>query len=68
MNSEISEMIGQRDIVHMAEWFAEVIVEDADPEVTKRAKELLDRLAEYKPLAKIEETEENSQNRQKERV
>lgn len=60
--TEISEMIGQRDIVHMVEWFAEVIVEDADPEDIKRAKELLDKLAEYKPLAKIEEMEEQNYN------
>ena len=60
--TEISEMIGQGDIVHMAEWFAEVIVEGADPEDTKRAKELLDKLAEYKPLAKIEEMEEQNYN------
>lgn len=35
---EISEMIGQGEIVCMAEWFAEVIVESSEPEEEKRAK------------------------------
>lgn len=60
--TEISEMLGQDDMIHMVGWLAEAIAEDADPEDIKRAKELLDKLAEYKPLAKIEEMEEQNYN------
>lgn len=40
----------------------EVIEEGADPEDVEKAKELLERLAEYKPLAKVEELEEANYN------
>lgn len=40
----------------------EVISEGAIPEETERAKELLEKLAEYKHLAKIEEMEEENYN------
>lgn len=40
----------------------EAISEGAAPEKEERAKELLEKLAEYKPLAKIEEMEEQNYN------
>ena len=39
-----------------------VIAEGALPEEEKQAKELLEKLAEYKPLAKVEELEECNYN------
>lgn len=60
--SEIVETLGQRDTHDMAMWLADVITEGTEPEETKRAMELLKKLAEYKPLAKIEELEENNYN------
>jgi len=60
--SEIVEALGQRDTHDMAMWLADVITEGTEPEETKRAMELLKKLAEYKPLAKIEELEENNYN------
>ena len=36
--------------------------EGTEPEETKRAMELLEKLTEYKPLAKIEEMEEQNYN------
>ena len=39
-----------------------MLVEGAEPEETKKAAELLEKLSEYKPLAKIEELEENNYN------
>ena len=46
----------------MEEWLNEVIAEGALPEEEKQAKGLLERLAEYKPLAKVEELEECNYN------
>ena len=60
--SEIVEALGQRDTHDMAMWLADVITEGTEPEETRRAMELLKKLAEYKPLAKIEELEENNYN------
>ena len=60
--SDLVESICQGDISHLTSWLADVIVEGTDPEETKRAAELLEKLAEYKPLAKIEELEENNYN------
>ncbi len=60
--SEIVEVLGQRDTHDMAMWLADVITEGTEPEETKRAMELLKKLAEYKPLAKIEEMEEQNYN------
>ena len=60
--SEILEMIGQGDVEHLTEWLNEVISKGSEPEEAQRAKELIDRLAEYKPLAKIEEMEEQNFN------
>ena len=60
--AEISEMIGQGDTEHITKWLDEVIYEGAVPEDEEQAKELLVKLAEYKPLAKIEEMEEQNYN------
>ena len=47
---------------HLSTWLNEVIYEGAVPNEVERAKELLEKLAEYKPLAKIEEMEEQNYN------
>lgn len=60
--SELHELIKQGDTGHLSAWLNEVIAEGAVPEETDRAKELLEKLAEYKPLAKIEEIEEQNYN------
>lgn len=57
-----AEAIEKGDIGHMTAWLADVAAEGADPEETKRAVELLEKLTEYKPLAKIEELEEQNYN------
>ena len=46
----------------LEKWLNEVISEEATPEDEEQAKELLAKLAEYKPLAKIEEMEEQNYN------
>ena len=43
-------------------WLNEVISEEATPEDEEQAKELLAKLAEYKPLAKTPEMEEQNYN------
>ncbi len=60
--SEIAEALKQRDTHDIAMWLADVVTEGTEPEETKRAMELLEKLAEYKPLAKIEEIEEQNYN------
>ena len=59
---ELTERIRQGDSGELTDWLKEIIVEGAVPEETERAKELLEKLAEYKPLAKIEELEEQNYN------
>lgn len=59
---EISEMIGQGDVEHLTEWLNEVISTETAPKEIPQANELLAKLAEYKPLAKIEEMEEQNFN------
>ena len=46
----------------MALWIVEIAADGTEPEERKRALELLKKLAEYKPLAKIEEMEEQNYN------
>ncbi|MDE7478512.1 MAG: hypothetical protein K2M91_11280 [Lachnospiraceae bacterium] len=53
--SELVEAIEQGGVSHITTWLADVITEGTEPEETKRAIELLEKLAEYKPLAKIED-------------
>ena len=57
-----AEAIEKGDTGYMTDWLANVLVEGAEPEETKKAAELLEKLSEYKPLAKIEELEENNYN------
>ena len=60
--SEISEMIVQGNTEPITDWLNEVISEEALQDEMQRAKVLLEKLAEYKPLAKIEELEEQNYN------
>jgi hypothetical protein len=60
--SDLVESINQGDTSHLTTWLADVIAEGTEPEEIKRATELLEKLAEYKPLAKIEELEEQNFN------
>lgn len=60
--SELHELIKQGDTGHLTDWLREVIAENVEPGEVTRAKELLDKLAEYKPLAKVEELEEQNYN------
>lgn len=60
--SEISEMIVQGNTELITDWLNEVISEGTLPDEMQRAKVLLEKLAEYKPLAKIEEMEEQNYN------
>ncbi|MDD6657120.1 MAG: DUF4316 domain-containing protein, partial [Lachnospiraceae bacterium] len=46
----------------ITDWLNEVISEGALPDEMQRAKVLLEKLAEYNPLAKIEEMEEQNYN------
>ena len=57
--SELAESIKQGDTGHLTTWLADIISEGAVPEEIKRATELLEKLTEYKPLAKIEAEEQN---------
>ena len=60
--SEISEMIVQGNTEPITDWLNEVISEGALPDEMQRTKVLLEKLAEYEPLAKIEEMEEQNYN------
>ena len=60
--SELAESIKQGDTGHLTTWLADIISEGAVPEEIKRATELLEKLTEYKPLAKTEEAEEQNYN------
>lgn len=60
--AELTEILEQGDTEHITEWLNEAISEGAALEEEERAKELLEKLAEYKPLAKIEEMEEQNYN------
>ena len=60
--SEIAEALKQRDTRDMAMWFADIASDGTEPEERKRAMEFLGKLVEYKPLAKIEEMEEQNYN------
>ena len=60
--SEIAGAIRQGDIGHLTTWLANIIMGDATMEEMERAAELLEGLNDYKPLAKIEELEEQNYN------
>lgn len=55
-------MIVQGNTESITDWLSEVISEGALLDEMQRAKVLLEKLAEYKPLAKIEEMEEQNYN------
>ncbi len=48
---QLAESINQGDIFHLMTGLADVITEGTKPEETQRAAELLEKLADYKPLA-----------------
>ena len=60
--SYLAETISQNNSYYIVEWLSEAILEGTEPEEIRKAKELIDKLAEYKPLAKIEEMEEQNYN------
>ncbi len=60
--SEIAEALKQRDTRDIALWLTDIAADGAVPEERKRALGLLEKLPEYKPLAKIEEMEEQNYN------
>ncbi len=60
--SEIAEALKQRDTHDIALWLADIAADRTGSEERKKAMELLEKLAEYKPLAKIEEMEEQNYN------
>lgn len=60
--SEIAGAIRQGNTGHLAEWLANILIGDATMEEMERAAELLEGLNDYKPLAKIEELEEQNCN------
>lgn len=59
--SEIAEALNQRDTHDIALWLVDVFSEGTEPEKEK-AMEILKKLTEYKPLAKVEEMEEQNYN------
>lgn len=60
--NSVYESITSGDVGHITEWLNAVISEGTVPEETARSQELLKKLTEYKPLAKIEEMEEQNYN------
>ena len=60
--SELADALKQRDTHDIALWLAEIAADGTEPEERKRAVELLEKMSEYKPLAKIEEMEEQNYN------
>ena len=60
--SELADALKQGDTQDIASWLADIAADGTEPEESRRAKELLEKLAEYKPLAKIEEMEEQNYN------
>ena len=63
---QLAESIESGDTGHITEFLQEIIDEWQDEpdtsEDVRKAKELIDKLAEYKPLAKVEEREEQNYN------
>ena len=60
--SELADALKHRDTHDIALWLAEIAADGTEPEERKRAAELLEKMSEYKPLAKIEEMEEQNYN------
>ena len=59
---ELSQEIKTEGTERISDILREIITEGVVPEEVERAKELLDKLSEYKPLAKVEEVEEQNYN------
>ena len=60
--SELADALKQGDTQDIALWLVDIAADGTEPKESRRAKELLEKLAEYKPLAKIEEMEEQNYN------
>ena len=60
--SELADALKQGDTQDIASWLADIAADGTELEESRRAGELLEKLAEYKPLAKIEEMEEQNYN------
>ena len=61
--SELAEALKQRDTHDIAMWLADVFSEGTEPE-QKKAMEILKKLTEYKPLAKVEDNAINGMEEQ----
>lgn len=59
---ELSQEIKIEGTERISDILREIVTEGVVPEEVERAKELLDKLSEYKPLAKVEEVEEQNYN------
>ncbi len=59
---ELSQEIKTEGTERISEILREIVAEGVVLEEVERAKELLDKLSEYKPLAKVEEVEEQNYN------
>ena len=59
---ELSQEIKTEGTERISDILREIVTEGVVPEEVERAKELLDKLSEYKPLAKVEEVEEQNYN------
>ena len=51
--SELADALKQGDTQDIALWLADIAADGTEPEESRRAKELLEKLAEYKPLQKL---------------
>ena len=59
---ELSQEVKTEGTERISDILREIVAEGVVPEEVERAKELLDKLSEYKPLAKVEEVEEQNYN------
>lgn len=59
---ELAQEIKTDGTQRISDILREIVAEGAVPEEVDRAKKLLDKLSEYKPLAKVEEMEEQNYN------
>ena len=59
---ELTQEIKTEGTERIPDILREIVTEGVAPEEVERAKELLDKLLEYKPLAKVEEVEEQNYN------
>lgn len=59
---ELTQEIKTEGTERISDILREIVTEGVVPEEVERAKELLDKLSEYKPLAKVEKVEEQNYN------